>query len=257
VKHTHTLSIDSLTQRFGGLVAVNDVSLAMNKGEIVGVIGPNGAGTTTLFNCITGMYRPTGGSIHFDGIDITGKKPYAVTRLGMARTFQNIRLFPNLTVEENVMVGAYPRLQSGFWDALFRLPRHWRDQKAALGKANEVLELCGLSDWRHEYATSLPYGLQRRLEIARAIASEPQLLLFDEPAAGMNEQETQDLTAFIKSLQGMGYGVLLIEHDMLLVMNLCERIYVLDHGQMIAHGTPGEIKANPLVVEAYLGKGVG
>lgn len=243
-----------LTQRFGGLVAVSRMDFDMDAGEIVGIIGPNGAGKSTFFNCVTGLYRPTEGIVQFDGQDIAGQKPYHITALGMARTFQNIRLFEGLTVEENIMVGAHTRLRSGFWDAVLRLPRHRRDQSSALQKADEILQLCGLEDCRYEYATSLPYGLQRKLEIARAMASGPKILLFDEPAAGMNEQETGELMDFIRGLPGMGFGVLLIEHDMHLVMNICSRIYVLDHGQLIAQGPPQEIRANPLVIEAYLGK---
>lgn len=249
------LKTEKVTQRFGGLVAVNEVDFELHKGEIVGIIGPNGAGKTTFFNDMTGVYCPTEGKVFYKGIDITGKKPYEITKLGMARTFQNIRLFYRMTVLENVMVGMHTRTNAGLLDCVLRTPKHRASEKEAEKRALEVLELTGLADYRYHYATSLPYGFQRRLEIARAMASNPEVLLFDEPAAGMNEQETSDLIEFIRSLKGLGYSILLIEHDMRLVMNICERIYVLDHGTLIASGVPTEIKSNPSVIEAYLGKG--
>ena len=223
------LRTENVTQRFGGLVAVNDVSFELHKGEIVGIIGPNGAGKTTFFNDITA--------------------------LGMARTFQNIRLFYRMTALENVMVGMHTRTKANLIDCILRTPHHRRTEKEAEKRALEVLELTGLSEHKYDYATSLPYGLQRRLEIARALATNPEVLLFDEPAAGMNEAETSDLMEFIRQLQGMGYSILLIEHDMRLVMNICERLYVLDHGNLIAQGKPEDIKSNQQVIEAYLGKG--
>lgn len=250
------LSTEHITQRFGGLVAVNDVNFALEQNEIVAIIGPNGAGKTTFFNCITGMYTPTEGKVMFNGQDITGKKPYQITSLGMARTFQNIRLFANMTALENVMVGTHTHTRANLLDSILRLPRHKKDEAQALKKALEILEITGLSDWKYNYATSLPYGLQRRLEIARAMASDPQVLLFDEPAAGMNEQETQELMEFILQLKQMGFSILLIEHDMRLVMQISDHIYVLNHGACIAHGTPQEIKQNQMVIDAYLGKEV-
>ncbi len=248
------LKATNITQKFGGLTAVDNVNFELHKGEIVGIIGPNGAGKTTFFNVLTGMYNPTEGKVYYKDKDITGLKPFQITACGMARTFQNIRLFAQMTAIENVMVGMHCRTKANLADAIFRLPRHRREEKAAEEKALNVLELAGLADFRYHYATSLPYGLQRRLEIARAIASDPEILLLDEPAAGMNEQETSDLMDFIRKLQGLGYTILLIEHDMRLVMNICERIYVLNYGALIAHGVPDEIKSNPLVIEAYLGK---
>jgi len=248
------LSTTGVTKRFGGLVAVNSVNCEINRNEIVGIIGPNGAGKSTLFNCITGVYEPTEGRVMFHDKDITGLKPNEITSLGIARTFQNIRLFKEMTVIENVMVGTHTRTKTNLIDAIFKLPRYRQAEKQAHEKALSMLELVGLSDYQYHYATSLPYGLQRRLEIARAIASDPEVLLFDEPAAGMNEHETSDLMDLIRQLKQMGYTILLIEHDMKLVMNICERIYVLDHGSLIASGVPSEIKSNPLVIEAYLGK---
>ena len=248
------LTVEKVSQHFEGLIAVNEVSLRVDKGEIVGVIGPNGAGKTTLFNAITGLTTPTKGRILYRDQDITQLPPYQITALGLARTFQNIRLCGGMTALDNVMVGMHSHLHSNIFQQVLRTGRHRADEKAAYEKAMEVLALTGLTEYRFEYATSLPYGIQRRLEIARAIATEPELLLFDEPAAGMNEQETSDLMEFILRVRGMGYTILLIEHDMRLVMNICDRIYVLDHGALIAEGVPAEIRRNPDVIAAYLGK---
>ena len=247
------LLCEHVTQRFSGLLAVSDVSLRVDKNEIVGVIGPNGAGKTTLFNDITGIYKPTEGKITFGGEDITGLPAHVISGKGLMRTFQNIRLFPNMMVLDNVKVGLHAVEKTSILDALLSLPAKRRDEKKSEERALEVLQLTGLYEYRYHYATSLPYGLQRRLEIARALASDPKLILLDEPAAGMNEQETQDLLGFIRNLRKMGNTIILIEHDMRMVMNLCDRIYVLDQGALIADGTPDEVRKNPDVIRAYLG----
>ncbi|MCF0120450.1 MAG: ABC transporter ATP-binding protein, partial [Oscillospiraceae bacterium] len=235
------LHCENVTQRFSGLVAVSDVSMDVFENEIVGVIGPNGAGKTTFFNDVTGIYKPTEGKVVFDGEDITGLPPHQITAKGLTRTFQNIRLFNNMMVIDNVLVGLHSVKKAGIVESMLRLGRHRREEKESLARAEEVLKLTGLYEYRYHYANSLPYGLQRRLEIARALAGQPKLILLDEPAAGMNEQETSDLLGFIRELKEMGNTILLIEHDMRLVMNLCDRIYVLDHGMLIAVGKPEEI----------------
>lgn len=248
------LKAENITQRFGGVVAIDNATVELKKNEIVGIIGPNGAGKTTLFNVITGMYTPTEGKVLFHDKNITGQKPYNITSLGLARTFQNIRLFGNMTVLENVMVGMQSRTTANLADAILTTPRHRKEEKHIEERAAHYLELTGLLEHKYDYATSLPYGKQRKLEIARAMAAEPEILLLDEPAAGMNGQETAELIEFIHELKKLSYTILLIEHDMKFVMSLCENIYVLDHGALIAQGPPSEIKTNPRVIEAYLGK---
>ncbi|HPC04433.1 MAG TPA: ABC transporter ATP-binding protein [Syntrophales bacterium] len=249
-------TVRNLTMKFGGLVAVNDFDITLKKGEIVGLIGPNGAGKTTVFNMIAGYYAPTSGTIHFQGKLLNGKKANEITRSGVARTFQNIRLFTELTVVENVMIAYHCRLRSSFLGAALRLPLYRREEKQMYEGAMEFLREVELEDLSREQAGSLPYGMQRRLEIARALATGPQLLLLDEPAAGMNPNETQDLLHLILRLrEKYRLTVFLIEHDMKFVMQLCERIQVLDYGTTIASGTPEEIQQNERVIEAYLGEG--
>jgi len=249
------LRTESVTQRFGGLTAVNQVSVDLYEGEIVGIIGPNGAGKTTFFNVLTGIYTPTEGKVYLDGEEITGKMPHEVAKLGMTRNFQNIRLFSNMTIIENIMTGIYCRKKATVVDSILHTKRHRQEEKETEAEALKYLEIVGLADNRYDMATSLPYGQQRKLEIGRALASNPKVLLLDEPAAGMNEQETLELADFIKKLRDLGYSIILIEHDMRLVMNVCDRIYVLNYGEQIAQGTPDEIKKNPEVIAAYLGEG--
>jgi len=247
------LEASNVSKVFGGLVAVNDISFAVPRKGIVSLIGPNGAGKTTFFNCMTGLYKPTTGRVVFAGRDITGKRPDLVTQAGVARTFQNIKLFRTMTSIENVQVGMHSRLRSRFTGMVLHTPFNRREEKESYEQAREHLRFVGLK--RHnELAMNLSYGDQRRLEIARALASEPQLLLLDEPTAGMNPQESEELRRLMEILRSeRGLSVLLIEHDMRVVMGVSDRITVLDHGEKIAEGTPQEVRTNPRVVEAYLG----
>jgi len=254
------LEVTSLTKDFGGLRALDSISLTVGKSEIVALIGPNGAGKTTFFNCITGIYPPTKGdmAIYPDGDNkklLNGLKPNHVTESGLARTFQNIRLFQNMTVLENVMIGRHCRMSAGIPGAIFRNPATVKEEKKVIEDSYQVLEKIGLEQFVNEYAKNLPYGAQRRLEIARAMATEPIVLLLDEPAAGMNARETKELDELIVQIRDQeGISILLIEHDMKLVMSLSDRIYVVDYGKKIAEGTPVEIKNNPAVIKAYLGE---
>ena len=248
------LDVKKLTKNFGGLTAVGDVTMHLNEGELVGLIGPNGAGKTTLFNLLTGVYEPSEGTVSLDGTILNGMKPYKIASLGLSRTFQNIRLFKEMTVLDNVLIGMANQTSPHLLASFLRLPKYYQSEEELRQKALDLLAIFNLETEADTLAKNLPYGQQRRLEIVRALATKPKILFLDEPAAGMNPQETAELTELIRKIKDeFNITIMLIEHDMSLVMEVTERIYVLEYGRLIAQGTPDEIKTNPRVIEAYLG----
>ncbi len=248
------LDIENLTMQFGGLVAVNDVSLSVQPGEIHGLIGPNGSGKTTVFNVISGYYKPTSGTVSFEGKPISGLPAHQITARGFARTFQNLRLFPTMTVLDNVLVGMGHHAKTRLWEAVLNPVGVRREEKIFTDKAMELLQLLNVAAFAHELATSLPYGYQRRVEIARALATDPKVILLDEPAAGLNETETGELRGTLLKIRESGVTVLLVEHDMKLVMGICDLVSVLDYGKKIAEGRCDAVSCDPVVIEAYLGR---
>jgi branched-chain amino acid transport system ATP-binding protein len=256
LESTPILRVSGLSMSFGGLVAVSDLSFEVSPGEIVAMIGPNGAGKTTVFNVLTALYRPTSGTMSFDGHDLGRLSPHEVTTVGLARTFQNIRLFRDMSALDNVKVGRYCRTRAGLWGALTRLPWTKREEREIEARALEVMGFLGILDLADELAKSLPYGDQKLLEIARALATEPRMLLLDEPAAGLNSSESAQLVKLVRQIRDEGVTIMLIEHDMKVVMNISERILVLDHGIQICSGTPEVVQHDQHVIEAYLGKAV-